>query len=189
MHFLSNPGLRGLWTLFMGVWAIAALRGKKVVKRESISSELSHRIFLIPAIALLFLRFPDTPLAHPLFNTNPATILGGEIVTGLGIAYAFWARFNLGTNWSGSITLKADHQLVRSGPYALSRHPIYTGILLAMLGNAVCMGTIAGVIGFALAVVAFKRKSLVEEHLLRTQFGEEYGRYAQDVRALIPYVW
>jgi protein-S-isoprenylcysteine O-methyltransferase len=95
----------------------------------------------------------------------------------------------LGSNWSARPTIKQDHTLVRSGPYRLVRHPIYTGILLALLGTAIYMGEIRALIGTVAALIAFKVKSLLEETFMTEQFGAEYTKYKQQVKALIPFVW
>jgi protein-S-isoprenylcysteine O-methyltransferase Ste14 len=106
-----------------------------------------------------------------------------------GLAFAVWARFVIGRNWSGTVTLKQDHELVRSGPYAIVRHPIYTGFLLALVGTAVARGTIGAFIGVAIAVLTLRLKSLTEESLMLHQFGPQYATYKRDVKALIPFVW
>jgi protein-S-isoprenylcysteine O-methyltransferase len=78
---------------------------------------------------------------------------------------------------------------VRSGPYALVRHPIYTGIVLAMLGTAIYMGEIRALIGTLIALIALKVKSRLEEAFMMEQFGAEYTQYKLQVKALIPFVW
>jgi protein-S-isoprenylcysteine O-methyltransferase Ste14 len=90
----------------------------------------------------------------------------GAALTVAGIAFATWARFHIGRNWSGFVTVKEGHTLVRTGPYALVRHPIYTGLLLAVLSTAIVHGAVKGLIGFALLLIEWKRKSLVEERLM-----------------------
>jgi len=112
----------------------------------------------------------------------------GVAVTAIGIAFAVWARFVLGQNWSSQVTLKQGHELIRGGPYALVRHPIYSGMLLGLLGTAIGVGEFRGLIALALFIVAWWLKARTEETLMIQQFGEQYSRYRRDVKALIPFV-
>jgi protein-S-isoprenylcysteine O-methyltransferase len=113
----------------------------------------------------------------------------GLATTAVGIAFAVWARFVLGQNWSSQVTLKQEHELVRRGPYRLVRHPIYSGILLALLGTAIFVGEVRGLIAFALFVAGWWPKARMEEALMLQQFGQQYREYQREVRALIPFVW
>ncbi len=111
----------------------------------------------------------------------------GATVTIAGVAIAIWARFYLGANWSASITVKQDHQLIRSGPYSVVRHPIYSGLLLAMFGTAIYMGEICGLLAVALATWAWKMKSRLEEAYMESEFGDQYVSYRKEVKALVPF--
>ena len=94
---------------------------------------------------------------------------------------------HLGGNWSGTVTVKQGHELIRSGPYAYVRHPIYTGLTTALLGTTLASGTLHAVIGLAIIVLAFVRKSGIEEEFMREAFPGEYQRYSAEVPALIPF--
>jgi protein-S-isoprenylcysteine O-methyltransferase Ste14 len=100
--------------------------------------------------------------------------------------FAAWARVTLGRNWSATITVKQDHDLITSGPYRFVRHPIYTGLLLGLAGIAVARGEWRGVLGVVLAFGAFWRKLRIEERWMREQFGGAYDEYSRRVAALIP---
>jgi protein-S-isoprenylcysteine O-methyltransferase Ste14 len=91
-------------------------------------------------------------------------------------------------NWSGDVQLKRDHELIVKGPYALVRHPIYTGLLLAFVGSALAVGEWRGGLAVAIVAVSFWRKLRREEAFMRQQFGETYARYAASVPALIPFL-
>jgi len=110
-------------------------------------------------------------------------------VAAVGFAYAWWARIHLGRLWSSTVTLKADHAIVRSGPYALTRHPIYTGLLLAVIATAVVEHTVGAVIGTGFMITGFVVKLRQEEHLLTQHFGAAYDAYRRDVPALVPRPW
>ena len=109
-------------------------------------------------------------------------------LTAAGLLFAVWARQYLGSNWSGTVSIKKDHQLITNGPYALVRHPIYTGVLLALVGSAMAIGEWRAVLAFALASLALWRKLRLEEDLMHQQFGETYQAYCRRVPALIPFV-
>jgi len=110
----------------------------------------------------------------------------GLAVEAIGLFVAIWARRHLGRNWSGEITIKVDHQLVRSGPYKLLRHPIYTGLLAMYAGIAIVTGEWLGMVGFAMAVFAYWRKIRLEEANLKVAFGAEYDAYRRETWALGP---
>ncbi|HEY5254881.1 MAG TPA: isoprenylcysteine carboxylmethyltransferase family protein, partial [Acidobacteriaceae bacterium] len=112
----------------------------------------------------------------------------GVLLLLLGLLFAVWARFVLGRNWSGIVTVKEDHTLITRGPYAWVRHPIYTGILLALLGTAVTLGTILNFVEVPVVAFAFWLKLRTEERFMLETFGEQYAAYRHHVKALIPYV-
>jgi protein-S-isoprenylcysteine O-methyltransferase Ste14 len=94
-----------------------------------------------------------------------------------------------GGSWSALVELKKDHQLIRRGPYAIVRHPIYSGLMLATLGTAVMQGELHGLSALALIVTVWGYKSRVEERFLANQFGGEYEQYRRRVKGLTPLVW
>ena len=96
---------------------------------------------------------------------------------------------HLGRNWSRSVTIKQDHELINTGPYAVVRHPIYTGILTGLLGTAIALSQVRGIIAFALFFIAFWIKLRMEEEWMRSQFGEAYATYARETAALVPYLF
>lgn len=104
----------------------------------------------------------------------------------VGLVLAIWARRRLGRNWSGEITIKVEHQLIRSGPYKLLRHPIYTGLLAMYAGTALVSGEWLAIIGFAIAAFAYWRKIRLEEANLKVAFGADYDAYSRETWALVP---
>jgi protein-S-isoprenylcysteine O-methyltransferase Ste14 len=111
----------------------------------------------------------------------------GEIVTLCGLSFAVLARIHLGRYWSGRITLKKGHKLIRSGPYRHVRHPIYAGFLAGLLGSCLTAGTLIGSIGFMTVLGAYFVKIVREEKTLTDAFGDEYLRFKNEVPALIPF--
>jgi protein-S-isoprenylcysteine O-methyltransferase Ste14 len=96
---------------------------------------------------------------------------------------------HLGRLWSGSVTLKEEHVIVRTGPYGLTRHPIYTGLLLALIGTVLVRGTLGAVLGFFLIAIGIWVKVRQEEQLLISHFGDAYRAYRTAVPALVPRPW
>jgi protein-S-isoprenylcysteine O-methyltransferase Ste14 len=178
-----------LWLVFIVFWIAMARRGKAVAARESGFSRLSH--YLPLAVAIYLIAAPHLPIAVLDNRFVPLSLWPvrlGAALTLAGVAFAIWARMLLADNWSSDVTLKRNHELIVAGPYAFVRHPIYTGILVALAGTALAVGEWRSALAVALAAGAFWRKLKIEEALMRRQFGEAYARYAARVPALIPFV-
>ena len=139
------------------------------------------------AVSCSDLRFG--PLAWRFVPMSAAAAYTGLALTIAGIAFTIWARFYLGSNWSGRPTIKEDHTLVRSGPYALVRHPIYTGILLGLLGTAIAHGKTSATRRDRVVLIGLKGEIARGRKLMTEQFGADYLNYKQQVKGLIPFVW
>lgn len=113
----------------------------------------------------------------------------GLAMTEIGLGFAVWARLRIGKNWSRLIEVKKDHELIRTGPYGVVRHPIYAGLMLATLGTAVAYGRLSGFISFVLIAAAWGYKAKLEEAVMLEQFGADYEQYCRNVKGLIPFVW
>ena len=178
----------GLWSAWLLYWVIAALGAKITQRRESLGSRLSHVVPLLIGVTLIaWPRVPWDWLSLPLLPQRPLTYGVGLALVMLGLAFTVWARLHLGRNWSGTVTLKEGHELIRSGPYAYVRHPIYTGLLVALLGSAVACGELRAMIGLSVVAGAFIRKLRIEERFMRAIFPGQYPRYCTEVPALIPF--
>jgi protein-S-isoprenylcysteine O-methyltransferase Ste14 len=179
----------GLWLTWALYWRIQSLGVKANVWAESTPSRLMHVVPLVVAGVLLV--SPAVPL--PGFNQRFVPPLAGIFWLGwltaaVGLLFTIWARRHLASNWSGDVTLKADHELITSGPYSLVRHPIYTGLLLGFVGSALALGEWRGLVAVALVGLSLWRKLRVEERVMRQIFGERYLAYERRVSALIPFV-
>ena len=140
MHTVHANLISTLWLLWLAIWTLFAFRTKRVVRVETRTSRLSHLVPLGIGVALLTSdRFAGPMLATRIYPLTDGTFWFGAALVALGLGFAVWARVHLAGNWSGTVTLKQDHDLIRSGPYRLTRHPIYTGILLAVLGTAIAL--------------------------------------------------
>lgn len=181
------------WFIFVVYWAISAIGVKKdVSQRSGWRKFLLLRILLIIILIWLlnqgsFSHFWDSAYNLPLFSNAIVQIIGA-ILCGGGILFAFWARWNLGRNWSGTPQIKIDHELVTSGPYRFVRHPIYTGMLTALLGSALTAGP-AWLIIFIVATIVFIMRIGKEEGYMMKLFPDQYPAYKKRTKALIPFVW
>jgi protein-S-isoprenylcysteine O-methyltransferase Ste14 len=177
----------GIWVLY---WMVSAARVKRTARWEPLSSRTAHLLPMLIAFALL--ATPHQPGNAWLFaRFVPMSTLSeacGSLLVVAGLLFAIWARVHLGANWSGRVSVKEHHELIRTGPYQWVRHPIYTGLLLAIAGTALVVGECRGLIATALMVVSFWRKLQLEEALMRETFGDEYRRYCEHTAALIPFV-
>lgn len=176
-----------VWLVWLVLWIIAARFTAKTVARQPISGRVAHSVLLGSGAFLLFVHPARLGLLTSPFVRAPGWIpWAGLILVALGLGWSVWARAHLGRLWSGTVTLKADHTIVRTGPYAITRHPIYTGLLLAFVGSTIVNGTILGAAGLVLLVLGLLVKIRQEEHLLIGHFGNAYGAYQHEVPALVP---
>ena len=180
------------WFAWIVTWFVFSLNVKTTVARQAVIPRLLNVGLLIIAAVLLWpLRFRPPQLMErflPLDQWQFWVPLGAAL-TLIGLLFTVWARVYLGRNWSGLVTIKADHELVTGGPYGLVRHPIYSGIALAFLGTVLAIGQWRGVLAIALLVIAFVHRMFVEERFMRQQFGAAYEAYAGRVRAFVPGVF
>lgn len=189
MHWVYDYFFIAVWFAFMLFWQIKSSGAKATQRLEPAPSRILRSIAFLVAIALLcWPHIPAPWLYRSLLPHGFWTFWGGAAITVAGLLFAVWARQHLGTNWSRSVTIKQDHQLIVTGPYAFARHPIYTGILTGFLGSAIALGQTRGLIAFVLVFLALWFKLRMEEEWMRNQFGPAYETYAQHVAALVPFV-
>lgn len=176
-----------LWLCWAFYWVLAAARSTRPQRAEAQSSRSIHLATLALACFLLFLRpLSIGPLAWRFLPDVHVYFRVGFAATLLGLGFAIWAQVHLGPNWSGIIGTRSEHKLIRTGPYAFVRHPMYAGLLLAMIGTAMSIGEVRALLGVSLAVFAYTRKIRIEEGWLLSRFGSAYEGYRRDVGALVP---
>jgi protein-S-isoprenylcysteine O-methyltransferase Ste14 len=179
-----------IWAIWYFYWVYLAIRGgKKTVQRESLASMVRQRVFLLSGYFFVLVPTQIPWLAIPLFEPNIWITWIGVALCLLGFGFSVWARFALGANWSGTVTLKENHQLIQEGPYSWVRHPIYTGLLTATLGTALNTDRVGALLGLGLALLGLHLKMMVEERFMLEQFGQAYTAYARKVKKLIPFVY
>jgi protein-S-isoprenylcysteine O-methyltransferase Ste14 len=189
MQPYTDKYIEAAWIVFAFVWLAGAFTTKRTVRSQPLQRRWLYSIMLFLAGELLTRKLRFGFLAYRFLPASSKGSFTGLALTVAGLAFAIWARFYLGRNWSGKPTIKEGHTLIRTGPYAFVRHPIYTGISLAVLGTGIATGEVRGLISTLLALTAFKIKSRLEESFMTEQFGDQYGVYRHQVRALIPFVW
>jgi protein-S-isoprenylcysteine O-methyltransferase Ste14 len=174
----------GVWAIFSIYWEAAGKNAAPAARSESRGSRKLH-VFLVNA-ALILILAPIPGLRQRYLPASPILLAAGLAFQFAGLLLAVWARRHLGRNWSGEITIKVDHELVRSGPYAWVRHPIYTALLAMYLGSAMVSGEWHALLGLGLALIAYGRKVRLEGANLIASFGAEYREYCANTRALLP---
>jgi protein-S-isoprenylcysteine O-methyltransferase Ste14 len=178
---------RDLWLLFAVYWLVSALKRKKTKQRETIAHRLSYILPIIGAFYLLYNSRWGFEWTRKYFVPDtPQVQWAGVAVMLVGLGFACWARVHLGTNWSGTVTLKEGHELIRTGPYRNIRHPIYTGILIGFLGWAIVGGQVRGLVAMAVVWLSFLIKARQEEKFLAQEFGAKFEEHARHTGMFLP---
>lgn len=189
MELPIGPFIKAMWLIFALYWLWGWRRVKGAQRKEAILPRLvKYWLPLVIAIALIGPGdwFGSSWLHARMYPASAAIAVLGALLTLLGVAFACWARYVLGRNWSSVVQVKQDHELIQSGPYRWVRHPIYTGLLLAFFGTAMAIGEWRGAICVAIVAVSFWFKLKLEERWMRENFGVAYESYMQRTKALIP---
>ena len=181
MHYLYAWLILGLWTVWLGYWFIAAIGTKQTATEETIRSRLLHSVPLLIGVWLLsFNGFPGTWLNARFLPRSPAWFWLGAAMVAAGLVWSLSARRHLGGNWSATVTVKQGHELIRTGPYRWTRHPIYTGLLAAIAGSAVAQGECRSLLALLLIIASVLRKAGVEERFMTRQFPGTYPEVPQN---------
>lgn len=177
------------WLTVLVYWLWTARHVKPVQRTEA--RWLRLLVYWLPLVAVGLLLGPGDWFGHSLLRENfvPHTTLVYSIGLAMciaGAALAIWSRHLLGRNWSSVVQLKQGHELVRAGPYRLVRHPIYSGLLLMVIGNVLMVGDWRGILALAILFASVWRKLRLEERWLTEQFGDAYRAYRTRTKALVP---
>jgi protein-S-isoprenylcysteine O-methyltransferase Ste14 len=176
-----------LWMLFCLYWLVSALNRKKTKRRESVGQRMRYVLPLLVAFYLLYQpQFVNGWLGTRIVPDAPWVAWLGVAIMASGLAVTCWARMHLGANWSGVVTLKEGHELIRTGPYRNIRHPIYTGILVAFFGNVVVIGQVRGLVGLLVIWLSFYVKARREESFLSEEFGPTFKEHTQHTGMFLP---
>ncbi|HXR96490.1 MAG TPA: isoprenylcysteine carboxylmethyltransferase family protein [Terriglobales bacterium] len=178
------------WAVVGAYFIIAALAARRIKIREARSKRTLDILLIWGGYALLFAYIsPSASIWNAAFVppefAAPIGFAGAAIAVA-GLAMALGSRIVLGRWWSGTVALKADHQLVRTGPYRVVRHPLYTGLMAATLGAALAFGFWRSLAGAALLWIAFLWRARREDTLLAGQFGPQFLDYRRSTGRLLP---
>ena len=177
------------WGTFFVVWVLAALFTKRTVYHETSARRLRYMVPILFGCYLLFRGYRlGPPFNFQFFPQTDAILVAAAILCLCGLGLCLWARAILGRNWSGTVTLKENHELIVRGPYRLVRHPIYTGLLGMMIATWMEQGHIAGLIGLVLVFISLWIKLSQEEEVMEKQFPDQYATYRQQVKRIIPFI-
>ena len=176
-----------LWLAWLISWVIAALWADPVKRRAGLDAEYQSRIVLLVGTLLFFVPAHGFIGRVRLWPPSPTLAWLCVALIAIGLLFTWWARIHLGRLWSGTVTAKIDHHVVDTGPYALVRHPIYTGLLLAILATMVARGTLWAVAGAVLLTIGIVMKARLEERFLHSELGKAYDDYAGRVPMLVPF--
>jgi protein-S-isoprenylcysteine O-methyltransferase Ste14 len=175
------------WVVLWVYWLVSARNQKAAKKRESGLERMQQ---VLPMALCYFLLFESRMgfgwLGQRFVPDRLDVGVPGLLLTALGVVFAIWARAHLGANWSAAVSIRSDHELIRSGPYKRIRHPIYTGMLLATAGTAIVVGQVRGLVGFAICFTAFYLKASKEERWLTQEFGEKFEAHAKQTGMFLP---
>src|SRR6476661_2991454 len=184
------------WTIFILYWFISAWSVKRIQETSGwLGGNWYPILYLIGVLFMVNFRFlarlgiPRDKLATLLL---PHTLVLNIIVVILliaGLVVAIAARHTLAGNWSGAVAFKEDHELITTGLYQYIRHPIYTGMLLMILGPDLSLATLGACLGFFIILVGVLLKLRQEEALLTRHFVQDYLSYKKRTRTLIPFIW
>ena len=180
----AENAIRLAWVGLVVFWVWNWRSVKRTERQESAASRASYSLIIL--LGFLAMVKPLGMLGELLLARTPELLAAAVAMTWAGILFAIRARVYLGSNWSAVVTVKEGHELMRGGPYRVTRHPIYSGLLLAAAGVAVAADSWQALIGLGLVLAGFWIKSRKEERWMVERFGAEYQEYRRRTRALIP---
>jgi protein-S-isoprenylcysteine O-methyltransferase Ste14 len=183
MHVVDVVIFAG-WLVFWIFWLAASLGVKAGQSRWARFAGFRVGVILIVLLVLRLKAFNG----HADITTDPVLQGIGLAVFVLGLALAVWARLYLGRNWGMPMSRKADPELVTAGPYHSIRHPIYSGIILAMIGTTIAV-SLYWLIAVLLIGAYFIYSAVVEERSMTEQFPGSYPAYKRSTKMLIPFIY
>jgi protein-S-isoprenylcysteine O-methyltransferase Ste14 len=175
------------WIVFVVYWLVSSIRTRATRRKESFVSRYAVLLIEIVGFALIFSHRTGIGfLGSRVVPRNLVGPLAGTVLIWMGIGLAIWARYHLAEYWSARVTIKEDHQLIRTGPYARLRHPIYSGLVLAAIGSALVIDRWRCVFGVCLVLIGYCFKAKKEEAMLTQQFGDAFREHQKHTGFLIP---
>jgi protein-S-isoprenylcysteine O-methyltransferase Ste14 len=190
---LAGVGIAVCVGVVVAVWVAGALynalhrlRSASHAPRERIRSQPGSTALIVVAVVCTGLAVAGRSHFDGLAAGALWVRVLGLAVLAASTVFTLWARFSLGTSWSVAPKVQGDHQLRTHGPYAVTRHPIYTGLLGMLLGATLLSGIGQWIVLFPVGLILFELKIRMEEHLMLATFPEQYPRYRRQVPQLVP---
>lgn len=178
------------WVMLFSFWFYKARQTKQNTFRQPQTGRTIYMCAIVLCFALPYLPiFSHGWLGYRLIPQNNLWEITGTAICAAGVSFAIWARAYLGTNWSGAVTLKQDHELIQTGPYSIVRHPIYTGFFIAFTGTAIVTGEVHGFLPIVIYFIAVQTKINFEERMMLQQFPQQYPTYQRKVSRMIPFIF
>ena len=178
--------LAAVWILWVASWVVAGLWSARTERRAGRREELTHRAITVAGFLLIVL-WARRPPAWPVGDLVGWALDGVAIA---GFLFTWWARIHIGRLWSSAIVRKEGHRIIETGPYALVRHPIYTGLITALFATAIARARPTSLAGAAIATFGLWLKARTEERFLAKELGAEaYAAYRRRVPMLVPGWW
>ena len=180
--------MRAVWVVWWVLWMVAAFWSDRTAKAPPRRYELLYRFFPAAGIVLLFGAVRAQSGEITLWRTPDAVAWAMVALAIAGFLFTWWARIHLGRLWSSSVSRKAQHHIVDTGPYGIVRHPIYTGIIVASAATAGLRGTGQAWLGMSVMTLGWYIKARLEERFLRDELGPSYDMYSRRVPMLVPFM-
>jgi protein-S-isoprenylcysteine O-methyltransferase Ste14 len=187
---LARICLYVIWLLWAFSWIATMFWSAPTAKRVPLGRQLAYRFVTLAGFLLLFgLWSPRLVAMTQLWQLSNGWQWIANLVAVLGFALCWWARVEMGDLWSANVTRKQGHRVIDTGPYALVRHPIYTGIIIAAFASAALLGTLVALTGAVVMTFGWYLKARLEEEFLLEQLGfDAYHDYAARTAMLIPFL-
>jgi len=178
-----------IWIVWLVSWAIGAFFSARTEKHVRTWDSRAYRIPILVGAVLLTPWTAQALDEQRLWNPGNVVVYILAALTLVGTLFTWWARIHLGRFWSNAITRKEGHRVIDTGPYGIVRHPIYTGLIGAMLATGIAVGTATALLGALLIGIGLWQKARMEESFLTTELGADaYGSYCSRVPMLIPFL-
>lgn len=180
--------LEFIWIVWLCSWVAASFWSGRTQTRIATLESWTYRAAMIVGGLLIGPWTPPMLAVKPLWHVGYGGAYVLAAVQLAGLLFTWWARIYLGRLWSSVISRKEDHRIIDTGPYSLVRHPIYSGLILALVATGIAEATVTALIGAALLIFGVWLKASSEERFLRAELGSEYDAYSRRVPMLIPFL-
>jgi protein-S-isoprenylcysteine O-methyltransferase Ste14 len=182
-----DAAIIGTWLIWLVTWILAAGWSARVASHHDLGAESPSRVLTLAAIVMLLASY--WPVAWGvLWTTSPTIGWSMFLIVVLGLAFTWTARLHLGPLWSSTSAPTEDHRIVDTGPYGIVRHPVYAGLLLAVIATAIERGRIESVAAALVLIAGVSLRAKLEERFLRRDLGDAvYGSYRRRVPMLLPF--